>query len=94
MSEEIVERVCKFAFDRERLAINIDTEVGLTILDEIVRCRDCAYGYVAEYEGEADGRIYRAKYATCSAMGANEWPYRTFRVEPDGFCAWGKRRCS
>ena len=79
MSEEIVERVCKFAFDRERLAINIDTEVGLTILDEIVRCRDCRHTRVE------NGFLLCTWWSCGACEGA-------CNVESDGFCSWGERR--
>ena len=46
--------------------------------EEIVRCRDCVRG--EEYAG----RLLCHKFSVSDRAG---WP-----VEPDGFCAWGKRR--
>lgn len=54
--------------------------------DEIVRCRDCVHAVI----GFSDGETSR------SAMGCDRFdrPYlRTVvEVEPDGFCAWGRKR--
>lgn len=47
------------------------------IHEEVVRCRDCKH-YHAEINGcDEFGDIWHDEYAN---------------VEPDGFCAWGKRR--
>lgn len=43
--------------------------------EEIVRCGDCEFG--------VDGGKY------CAEGCADSWDWRN--VEPDGFCAWGKR---
>ena len=44
--------------------------------EEIVRCKDCEY---SAYDGNECARI--------DEWDASLW----FPVEPDGFCAWGKR---
>lgn len=92
MSERIVEHVVRMRVNDEGLLVvrGDDKETGMR--EEIVRCRDCKHGRVVENEGEADGKVYKAECATCSAMGAREWPYREFSVDPDGFCAWGERK--
>ena len=58
---------------------------------EIVRCRDCDYE-VHESDWQPDGRYRPVEMWWCHAdrfMGLDgDHP----RVEPDGFCAWGKRR--
>lgn len=46
-------------------------------LPEIVRCRDC--------------RHYHAEFNGCDEFG-DAWRDEYANVEPDGFCAWGKRR--
>jgi len=56
--------------------------------EEVVRCKDC------EHCREHDMRAYSGgcdlflchHFSTSSGAG---WP-----VEPDGFCAWGKRRAN
>lgn len=54
--------------------------------EEIVRCRDCVHAVI----GFADGETSR------STMGCDRFdrPHRRniAEVEPDGFCAWGRKR--
>lgn len=52
-------------------------EFVLSFKEKIVRCRDCVY--FDKYENDEISVCYRFD---------NEQPI----VEPDGFCAWGKRR--
>ena len=53
--------------------------------ERIVRCRDCEHAY------EIDGTD------ELSCLYFNQWDYSNdcpgeWRVEPDGFCAWGEER--
>lgn len=54
-----------------------DSSASWRVHEEIVRCRDCT-----RYHAEVDG---------CEEFGG-EWPGMYANVEPDGYCAWGKRR--
>lgn len=60
-----------------------EDEVELRV---VVRCRDCVHAVI----GFADGEMSR------STMGCDRFdrPYlrNVPEVEPDGFCAWGKKR--
>lgn len=61
----------------EHLSIH---EFVLSFKEKIVRCRDCRY-YVEEWN-----RKFRRSTIYCDWLdGAH--------VEPDGFCAWGERKC-
>lgn len=91
ISDEVLDTIRRTCYEAGRLGREVFTVRGHDG-SEIVRCRDCKHGRVVENEGEADGKVYKAECATCSAMGAREWPYREFSVDPDGFCAWGARR--
>lgn len=67
----------------------IDTTDGIYnahTTGELVRCRDCKY---VTDEG------YGCKYFSHYEQGASyRWEDVPAEVEPDGFCAWGKRRKS
>ena len=57
-----------------------------TVLDQnqpIVRCRDC------RYYGYYDGSTWCSR--TYEQVPSGTCDYQT--VEPDGFCAWGERKC-
>ena len=47
--------------------------------EEVVRCRDC------KHYKDRNGAILPS--LVCQRLG-----YYNFKVEPDGFCAWGERR--
>lgn len=49
---------------------------------EVVRCRDCRHAIDNGKEGNAD---------YCGRPDG-DGGYLLFGVEPDGFCAWGKRK--
>ena len=51
--------------------------------EEIIRCRDCEHYYEAE-EYHPQGNYNRR---CCKYFGAYD-----DEVDPNGFCAWGKRR--
>ena len=60
-------------------------------LEEIVRCRDCAYSsaFILDYWAKApeDG-----SYVFCTKFQDRMNDVAYIDVEPDGFCKWGERR--
>lgn len=82
MSEYIItEKQLKTAteayFEREVPLPITEVFISGDKLPKIVRCRDCAQ--------------YRESVNGCAEFGG-KWPGEFANVEPDGFCAWGKRR--
>lgn len=78
---EEVEHVCGFRTERDLVGDVHSYEVR----ERIVRCRDCEHAY------EIDGTD------ELNCLYFNDWDYRNdcpdeWRVEPDGFCAWGEER--
>ena len=66
-----------------RFGIEGTTIFGHRLADEIVRCRDCRCYYEAENYHPSGNYVMRCcKY------------FDTYNdeVDPDGFCAWGRRR--
>lgn len=75
------ERVCGFRTERDLVGDVHSCEVR----ERIVRCRNCEHAYEI---GGTDA---------LNCLYFNEWDYRNdcpgeWRVEPDGFCAWGEER--
>lgn len=54
---------------------------GVTHCEEIVRCRDCKHY-----------REHEWIIATDVSDVCHFWHGEPTKVQPDGFCAWGKRR--
>lgn len=66
-----------------------DRSASWRVHERIVRCRDCEHAVVSRpfytFAGRpADIEVWRCDYF----WNVDEPP----EVEPDGFCAWGKRR--
>lgn len=55
-------------------------EMDWTPKEKIVRCRDCTYILYRKYNNGFENQ-------TCSYFDSEH-----AEVEPNGFCAWGKRR--
>lgn len=67
------------------LTAKLATDLRARRRERIVRCRDCEHAY------EIDGTD------ELNCLYFNDWDYRNdcpdeWRVEPDGFCAWGVER--
>ena len=67
---------------------------GLYKREEIVRCRDCSYAYRVSWPKSCD---VPDDFLNCLGPLVALWDYEQDTVaknpvEPDGFCAWGKRR--
>ena len=71
--------------------------------EEVVRCRDCKHLDDSEYKrwDNSLAECYGEPPLFCNLLSFNEWRMDGDRrvaetsfaeVEPDGFCAWGKRR--
>ena len=61
---------------------------------EIVRCRDCKYGYEVYWTKSWD---VPPDYRDCGGKLTAKWDYyndepQSNPVPPDGFCAWGERK--
>lgn len=69
--------------------VNLDGELGMALAvacagagfarEEIVRCKDCVYMTNRKYKNSLE-------YQTCSFFDSEY-----AEVEPNGFCAWGRR---
>lgn len=81
-----MEYVCELTDDCPGVGFGDDDYSGTCERREcVVRCRDCKHAY------EIDGTD------ELNCLYFNEWDYRNdrpgeWRVEPDGFCAWGEER--
>ena len=53
--------------------------------ERVVRCRDCKHSH-------KDGTLCNLFASWVSIAGGDEYECMPADVEPDGFCAWGKRR--
>lgn len=67
------------------LTSKLATDLRARRRERIVRCKDCEHAY------EIDGTD------ELNCLYFNDWDYRNdcpdeWRVEPDGFCAWGEER--
>lgn len=81
MTEYIIEIPDEYlaSYDTKRDMYYPDERDSAMPITPIVRCRDCAYICNREY---ANG----LEFHTCSYFDSEH-----AEVEPDGFCAWGKR---
>lgn len=62
----------------------------------LVRCRDCRFCSLVEYEEYTDRKLEEPFY-NCTGKLTTNWDYlnecvQYNPVEPDGFCAWGEHR--
>lgn len=57
------------------------------VRDEVVRCRDCQ-------ESRRDGTLCVLFASWEPISGGDEFVSVPADVEPDGFCAWGRRRAT
>lgn len=60
--------------------------------ERVVRCRDCEYARISHEDYFADGKHYPTDTVMCERQGKDMWPFKTFTVSPNGFCAWGYPR--
>lgn len=64
------------------------------VLVEVVRCRDCSFAYRVFWPESCD---VPEEFLNCHGPLVAHWDYEHDEpaknpVEPDGFCAWGRRR--
>ena len=59
-------------------------EMDWTPKEEVVRCRDCK-----RFDSKTDGCWWFSHY---EQQGNYSWAEVPSDVEPDGFCAWAKRK--
>ena len=62
------------------------------IRERVTRCRDCEYARISHEDYFADGKHYPTDTVMCERQGKDMWPFKTFTVSPNGFCAWGYPR--
>lgn len=76
------------------LGVVVDGTMAITGVtaqrEEVVRCRDCAHAIRLEEE------TVKARRGMLNCVYFAQWDYYddepgVWLVEPDGFCAWGKR---
>ena len=63
-------------------------------LEQLVRCRDCAFAFRVDWPESCD---VPPEFLNCQGPLVSLWDYERDEpkdnpVEPDGFCSWGKRR--
>ena len=77
------------------LGVVVDGTMAITGVtaqrEEIVRCRDCAHAIRLE------GEPAEARPGMLNCVYFSQWDYYddepgVWLVEPDGFCAWGRRK--
>ena len=61
-----------------------DGGVPLTMIQEIVRCRDCVHSYLFDMSWKSP-KTNDKRYCKYGS-------YLKYEVPDDGFCAWGERR--
>lgn len=75
--------MAEYIVDYELIPLKWREGYGLSDVDlteEVVRCRDCAYSF------DSGSRCRKWRTQDCFENSIPE------HVEPDGFCAWGKRK--
>lgn len=77
-----------------RFGINGTTMFGYQLVDEIVRCKDCKYGYEAYWPKSWN---VPKDYLDCTGKLVETWDYYNDEpkgnpVPPDGFCKWGEQK--